>query len=1370
MTDKPIKILLIDNNPEDVSEISEKLAESQTDQFECIHIDHLSDGLEPLVNHVFDIIMIDLSLPGGNGYDTFVEIHQASPDIPVITMSRVRDDDLATRVLQEGADDHLFKGDIDSDSLKRSILTAIERKKTKDQLLRIPGAWELTFNAIPDLIMILDSEHRIIRANKAMAEKIGLAPEELIGLTCFQAVHGTFKPPDFCPHARLLADGLEHSVEVHEDHLGGDFLVSVAPIYDPDGTLRGSVHVARDITEIKSTEVELRESEQELGIRNRILEIFLTIPDDEAYAEILKFVLETLKSEYGTFGYFDENGAFVVPSMTREIYWEKCQIPEKEIIFERATFSGIWEKALKERKTFYSNEGPFNTPEGHVPIINTMVTPITYHDEVISAIHIANKSTNYDEQDVRLLETVAHKIAPVLHARLQSDRRKREREISEEALLFELSVNTALSKISRPLILPFSSLKEIANIILDQAMKLTHSMHGYVSALDPISGDNVGHTLTEMLKDQCSVSEINKRIAFPRGSDGRYHGLWGHSLNTREAFYTNMPESHPASSGIPGGHIPIERFLSVPVFLGDELVGQIALANAGRDYTDRDIDTVSRLGNFYALAIHRKRVEEELLEKTHALGERIKELNCLFEISKLREEEGNALEETLQKILNVIPPAWQYPEIASARIILEDEEFITENFKESIWMQACDIVVHGKRAGSLEVCYSKERPDRDEGPFLKEEKRLLNAICERIGRFIEHKRSEKFLENARDKLEQLVKDRTSALDSEHSLRKTIEDSIISGIVAVDLEGRHTYVNPAFCKMVGWGEDELLGLKPPFVYWPSEEMETIKEAFQKILHGKIPPGGLELRLQRRNGERFYALILVSPLRDNHGNVTGWVASVGDITSRKKADESLLKSEMSLSEAQRIAHLGNWDWNIVTNELRWSDEIYRIFGLTPQEFGATYDAFLDSVHPEDREFVKKAVNEALYGIPYNIEHRIVLPDGSIRIVHEKGEVTFGESGEPIHMVGTVQDITERKESEKALRDSRAKYSAIVDGFDGYIYIYSEDHDIEFMNELFIKRIGYDAVGQKCSQALEHMGDICPWCKQNMALGNETVRLEIHNQVDNHWYYIINTPINTPDKSTSRMVIIQDITEKKENETRLIISERLSALGHMASGIAHEINNPLATISACADGLLNRMKKGKSDPEVLENYLKIINEEIMRCKNITTNMLSLVRETTYEKKDVDINDVLDKTLELIGFQGRLKKVEVITNYQGKPVIHGSEGALKQVFLSIIMNALDAMDDKGTLTLETGMDDREAFINIKDTGSGISSEDINRIFDPFFSTKIEKGGTGLGLSIANKIIAEHYGKIQVVSEHGNGTTFSITLPTEQSGNMSPL
>jgi len=135
---------------------------------------------------------------------------------------------------------------------------------------------------------------------------------------------------------------------------------------------------------------------------------------------------------------------------------------------------------------------------------------------------------------------------------------------------------------------------------------------------------------------------------------------------------------------------------------------------------------------------------------------------------------------------------------------------------------------------------------------------------------------------------------------------------------------------------------------------------------------------------------------------------------ELAERKQAEEALRESEASLAEAQRIAHLGNWDWDIVNNTLHWSEENYRIFGLEPQQFGATYEAFMNSVHPDDREFVQKSVNEALYeNKPCNIEHRIVLPNGSVCVVHEQAEVTFDERGKPSRMVGTVQDITERKQ---------------------------------------------------------------------------------------------------------------------------------------------------------------------------------------------------------------------------------------------------------------------------------------------------------------------------------------------------------------------
>ncbi len=144
-------------------------------------------------------------------------------------------------------------------------------------------------------------------------------------------------------------------------------------------------------------------------------------------------------------------------------------------------------------------------------------------------------------------------------------------------------------------------------------------------------------------------------------------------------------------------------------------------------------------------AAKRKQVEEGLQKRTHELGERVKELNCLYGISNLVEEPDISLNEILRSVVNLIPPSWQYPEITCSRLILEGQEFRTKNFKDTIWKQACDIIVHGERIGTLDVCYLEERPEGDEGPFLKEERSLLNAISEQLGRITERMRMEEHI-------------------------------------------------------------------------------------------------------------------------------------------------------------------------------------------------------------------------------------------------------------------------------------------------------------------------------------------------------------------------------------------------------------------------------------------------------------------------------------------------------------------------------------------------------------------------------------------------------------------------------------------------
>ncbi|MCH8964837.1 MAG: PAS domain-containing protein, partial [Planctomycetes bacterium] len=186
------------------------------------------------------------------------------------------------------------------------------------------------------------------------------------------------------------------------------------------------------------------------------------------------------------------------------------------------------------------------------------------------------------------------------------------------------------------------------------------------------------------------------------------------------------------------------------------------------------------------------------------------------------------------------------------------------------------------------------------------------------------------------------------------------------------------------------------------------LDTVRDRkdFRDFVHDDIRRDGLRLVISETGKAIF----------DEHGVFQGYRGTSTDITERNQAEEALRESEQSLANAQRIAHMGSWDWNMVTNEMLWSDETYRIYGLDPPEFGATHELFMDAVHPDDRMLVADAVDKTIVSHElYSIEFRLLRPDGAVRIVHERGEVIYGDDGTPLRMNGTVQDITERKITE-------------------------------------------------------------------------------------------------------------------------------------------------------------------------------------------------------------------------------------------------------------------------------------------------------------------------------------------------------------------
>lgn len=189
---------------------------------------------------------------------------------------------------------------------------------------------------------------------------------------------------------------------------------------------------------------------------------------------------------------------------------------------------------------------------------------------------------------------------------------------------WDLAVNRALAELADALIDPSFSIEEVADTVLAQARQLTGSEHGYVSSIDPETGDNVGHTLTHMMGQQCRMRPDKQSIVFHPRPDGSYSALFGHALNTGHGFYTDAPSKHPASTGLPEGHIPLKNFLTVPALVGDKVVGQIALANSDRGYTDRELDAVSRMAKLYALAVQRMHRQAALKagEERYALAQK----------------------------------------------------------------------------------------------------------------------------------------------------------------------------------------------------------------------------------------------------------------------------------------------------------------------------------------------------------------------------------------------------------------------------------------------------------------------------------------------------------------------------------------------------------------------------------------------------------------------------------------------------------------------------------------------------------------------------------------------------------------------------
>jgi two-component system NtrC family sensor kinase len=266
----------------------------------------------------------------------------------------------------------------------------------------------------------------------------------------------------------------------------------------------------------------------------------------------------------------------------------------------------------------------------------------------------------------------------------------------------------------------------------------------------------------------------------------------------------------------------------------------------------------------------------------------------------------------------------------------------------------------------------------------------------------------------------------------------------------------------------------------------------------------------------------------------------------------------------------------------------------------------------------------------------------------------------------------------------------------------------------------------------------------------------------------FRISKIPMRLDDGPVTHVITVgEDVTEWREAQERFSQAEKLAAIGTLAAGVMHEINNPLATIHACAESL----ELSTEDPSpALRDALQLIQAEVQRCKGITDSLLDFSRPKAAEKTLVDVNSTIERTLFLLKHHPRFKRLTVRTELDQTigPVLYGSDEQIVQVFMALLLNAMDAMREQGTVVLRTrwSTDARNVLAEVVDEGEGIRSADLPKIFEPFFTTKAPGRGTGLGLSICYALVAEHGGRIEVDSTPGEGSVFRIVLPrTDNTG-----
>jgi PAS domain S-box-containing protein len=487
-------------------------------------------------------------------------------------------------------------------------------------------------------------------------------------------------------------------------------------------------------------------------------------------------------------------------------------------------------------------------------------------------------------------------------------------------------------------------------------------------------------------------------------------------------------------------------------------------------------------------------------------------------------------------------------------------------------------------------------------------------------------------------------------------------------------------------------------------------------------------------------------------------------------RARAERVLRDNEQRLRLAQQAAGIGTFEWNLQTNENRWTPELASMYGLAPGNFGGTREDWERLVHPEDRSNALKQVELAFQtGAPVQAEWRTVWPDGSTHWILGRWQVFTDESGAPVCMAGINIDVTARKTAEEA----RRHLAAIVESSEDAIVSKDLIGIVKSWNPQAERLFGYspqEIIGQPIQKIIpRELQDDEERILATITRGERIEHFETVRVAKDGRRIDVSLTISPIRDENGRIVgaskIVRDITQRKQTEQALRITERLASVGRLAATIAHEINNPLEALTN-----LLYLARSAHDPREIHSLLAQADEELNRVALLSKQTLGFYRERNGAKR-LKIANIIESLVIAFTPKARNRSIEIKLEIRQDPEIYAIESEIRQLVANLLNNSIDAIVGSGTIRVRVSAgrawdqaSQGGVRLTIADSGRGIAPEHRPKLFEPFFTTNKDVG-TGLGLWISKGIVERHWGNIRFktrITPGTSGTVFTVHLPSD--------